>query len=313
MSTITDSINNEMIARIWAAHGLGAARAVVRCGRGGINPCFTVDDVAVIRFNTFTVKGAARFRNEECAYTALRGREVPVPEVIALDLSRTVAPYDFIIVSKLPGLPVVDAWADLSVAAREHVATAAGEYLATIHAQTFARFGALGSGEDRGFARWYDYVADYLDRYASFARELGVVSNNDCARLMAAIARHRPLLETVTHAALVHSDYHWENVLQQHGRVTGVIDFEWALAGDPAWDFIVQEKWEAVCPGSMRHVYSGYTHRRALPPDHARRVAIYQLLLHVETAVDEARRANVPGVAAARDAMFATLGELESG
>ena len=93
--------------------------------------------------------------------------------------------------------------------------------------------------------------------------------------------------------------------------VTGVIDFEWALAGDPAWDFIAQDKWEEMCPGSRAYLYAGYTHHRPLAPDHALRVAIYQLLLHVETVVDEARKENMSGVAAARDAMYATLMFLE--
>ena len=125
--------------------------------------------------------------------------------------------------------------------------------------------------------------------------------------MQTALTRYRPLLETVTHGALVHSDYHRENILQAGGHVTGIIDFEWALAGDPAWDFIAEEKWEEMCPGSKEHVYAGYSHRRALAPDHATRVAIYQLLLHVETVVDETRKENASGVAAARDAMYATL------
>ncbi len=306
-------IHAALIARIWDASGLGAVRTVARCRRGSINPCFIVNDGAVIRFNTFTVKGAARFRNEERAYMALRGSGVPTPEVIAVDLTRTVVPYDFIIASKLPGAPVIDTWADLSAAERGRVASEAGAYLAMLHGRTFDRFGALGSGEDHGFARWYDYVADYLDRYATLARDLSAISDGDRTRMLAALAQYRPLLATVTRGALVHSDYHWENILQVGGKVTGVIDFEWALAGDPAWDFIAQEKWEEMCPGSREHVYAGYTRHRQLAPDHATRVALYQLLMHVETVVDEARKANAPGVAAARDAMYATLTTLESG
>jgi aminoglycoside phosphotransferase (APT) family kinase protein len=305
-------IDQSLITRIWSAYSLGVVGAVVRCGRGGINPCFIVNDVAVIRFNTFTVKGAARFRNEERAYTALRGSGVPVPAVIVVDLARDIAPYDFIITSKVPGVPVIEAWDDLSTAERERVAAAAGAYLALMHEQTFSRFGALGSGEDRGFDRWYDYVADYLDRYATLACDLGTIGQEDRVRMLAAVVRHRPLLDAVTHGVLLHSDYHWENILQDRGHVTGVIDFEWALAGDPAWDFIVQDTWEAMCPGSRAPVYAGYTRRRPLAPGHALRVAIYQLLLHVETVVDEARKENAPGVAAGRAALFATLASLES-
>jgi aminoglycoside phosphotransferase (APT) family kinase protein len=309
--TASTIIDNALIAGIWTAHRLGAVRAVERCGRGSINPCFIVNDAAVIRFNTFTVKGAARFRNEARAYAALHGSGIPVPEVITVDLTRSIAPYDFIVTSRLPGVPVIDTWADLSAVERERVATEAGAYLAMMHAQTFDRFGALGSGDDRGFDRWYDYVADYLDRYTTLAHDLGAIRDNDRKRMQTTLARYRPLLDTVTRGALVHSDYHWENILQADGTITGVIDFEWALAGDPAWDFIAQDTWEEMCPGSRESVYAGYTRHRPLASEHATRVALYQLLLHVETIVDEARKKNMPGVATARDAMYATLAAVE--
>jgi aminoglycoside phosphotransferase (APT) family kinase protein len=315
-SSTERTITHSFIEHIWASHCLGHVATIARCDRGGINPCFIVNDTAVIRFNTFTIKGAARFRNERRAYEALRGSGVPVPEVIALDLSRGIAPYDFIITSRMPGGPVIDAWAHLSRAARARVAFAAGEYLATIHTRTFGGFGALGSqrgggGASAGFSRWYDYVADYLDRYATLARDLNAIGPDERTRMLAALVRHRSLLDLVTRGSLLHSDYHWENILQEHGHVTGVIDFEWALAGDPAWDFIVQDTWEQMCPGSRAHVYGGYTRHRPLAPDHARRVALYQLLLHVETVVDEARKGDAAGISAARDAMYATLSALE--
>jgi aminoglycoside phosphotransferase (APT) family kinase protein len=299
-----------LIAPVWAAHDLGPVTTIERCVRGGINPCFIVNDAAVIRFNTFTIKGAARFRNEARAYETLRGSGVPVPAVVALDLSRSIAPYDFIITSRMPGGPVIDAWETLSLEERARVASEAGAYLAMLHMQTFDRFGALGSGEDRGFGRWYDYVADYLDRYATLARDLNAIGPEERTRLLAALARHQSLLDTVTRGSLVHSDYHWENILQEDGHVSGVIDFEWALAGDPAWDFIVRDKWEEMCPGSRAHVYAGYARQRPLTPDHARRVALYQLLMHVETVVDEARKEDALGVANARNAMYATLSAL---
>jgi hypothetical protein len=46
-------------------------------------------------------------------------------------------------------------------------------------------------------------------------------------------------------------------------------------------------------------------------PDHARRVALYQLLLHVETVVDEARKENIPGIVESRDALYAILERIE--
>ena len=38
-------------------------------------------------------------------------------------------------------------------------------------------------------------------------------------------------------AVLVHGDFQGNNVLVQEGRVTGILDFENLVAGDPALDF----------------------------------------------------------------------------
>lgn len=40
------------------------------------------------------------------------------------------------------------------------------------------------------------------------------------------------------HPRLIHGDMlNPGNILHEEGRVTGIIDFEWAIAGDPAWEF----------------------------------------------------------------------------
>jgi aminoglycoside phosphotransferase (APT) family kinase protein len=36
---------------------------------------------------------------------------------------------------------------------------------------------------------------------------------------------------------LIHNDFHANHVVVGKGKVTGIIDFEWASFGDPLWDF----------------------------------------------------------------------------
>ena len=50
------------------------------------------------------------------------------------------------------------------------------------------------------------------------------------------LAAARGLLAQVRSGALAHCDFHYENILQDGGRLSGLLDFEWAISGDPAYD-----------------------------------------------------------------------------
>lgn len=300
------------LQRIWDAHGLGAVRHIARPARGSINQAMIVNDALVIRFDVLG-KVAGRFASEAAAYTTLRASPVPVPEVVVLDLTRTLSPHDFLIATKLPGTPVIDSWPDLSPAQRERVATQAGEYLALIHDHAaYDRFGHLRDLPGGGFASWHDFLSDYFMRYAAQALGTGALDEVTLQAVAAVLRAHQSLTNRVRHGALLHSDYHWENLLQQNGTITGIIDFEWAYSGDPTADFIVDDKWETMCPGSAACVLAGYTSVRALDPDHARKSMLYKLVLDVETCVDCAREHNVRQLAATRETLAHRLAALRS-
>jgi aminoglycoside phosphotransferase (APT) family kinase protein len=115
----------------------------------------------------------------------------------------------------------------------------------------------------------------------------GVLTSSDYDRLLAVFAAHKPLFDQVTVPHLVHWDYHFENILQQDGHISGILDFEWALCGDPTLDLRQERQWEETCPGSRDFVYAGYTAHRALAPDHALRVKLYTMLQNLDWAVDQ--------------------------
>ena len=286
-------IDTAHLARIWQAHDLGTIRHVERPARGSVNTCLIVNDTLVARFATNDIKGSGRFAGEARAYQLLAGAGLPVPQVVALDQSHTLVPYDYLISTRLPGTPIIDLWPDLTAAEQAGLAYEAGQALARIHGVRVRGFGNLYAGEAGRFERWPDYVRDYLTRYTALARDLGVIDAAFEARLFTAYARVEPQLAAVTQAALLHSDYQFENLLGEGAALTGVLDFEWALAGDPVWDLIVEDKWGVMCPGSHRHVMAGYEALRPLDPHHGPRLDLYKLLMHLESAVDAARSADV--------------------
>ncbi len=194
-------------------------------------------------------------------------------------------PYDFIVLTRLPGVNVAESKDTLSAAQVQALAREAGHSLACIHSVTFAGFDKLREIERPRFPSWFDYFADYAHRHMHPARQRGLLDDQSLRRLEEVLAHAHGLLAQVTRGVLVHSDYHYENILQQDGRLTGILDFEWALSGDPASDFVPADERERVLPGSEPAFVEGYTGVRAFDEGHERQVAIYHLFLWVETII----------------------------
>jgi aminoglycoside phosphotransferase (APT) family kinase protein len=285
--THTD-ITPATLQALWNAHGLGQIQTISQPSRGVVNRCFIINESHVIRFDVLDDWGGInRYAGEKWAYATLRDSPIPVPEVVALDSSKSLAPYDYLILTKVPGRAVIDSWPDLSPEERSHIAYTAGVYLATIHGYQFDGFNLLFElAAGKSEANWAGYIADFYDTYGGNARDNGALPAETLERMERVIHRMQPLLATVARGTFVHGDYHFENVLQADGVITGVIDFEWALCGDPAWDFRIDEQLEETCPGSRDAFYAGYTSRHPLTDHHAERVAFYKLLMYLDYLVN---------------------------
>lgn len=280
------AIDHALLQRIWDAHHLGFISRVEQPARGIVNHCLIVNDADVIRLDALGDDDLpTRYLSEQMAYERLRDSGVPVPDVRILDTSQTLVPCDYVILSKLPGETVIDSWQELSLDQQNAIAYSAGKYLATIHSQTFGRFGRLNRLAQGGFARWVDYVDDLFRCFCAEAAACQVLDSDTLERMQRAVASCRPLLEAVTTGALVQGDYHFENLLQAGGVISGVIDFEWALSGDPSWDFKVEDQWEDTCPGSRAQVYAGYTEVRGLDEHHPARAALYTMLMFLDDVI----------------------------
>jgi aminoglycoside phosphotransferase (APT) family kinase protein len=275
-----EPISREQIAAIWQAHGLGAVRAIAVPRRGCSNACFIVNDSHLARFQ-ITEQPRHKFRTEKIAYDLLSASELPVPEVFVLDESRALAPTAFLITTRLPGETVYESWPGLDRRAREQIAFEAGRCQARLHQHTLPAFGGLSELAAGGFPTWKAYLEDSVARHVRQARQQELLDAAATARIERLLTRFEALMAAVTIASLLHRDYHFENILQQAGRITGIIDFEWAMAGDPAFDCRIDETL-AECSGSVGPFYAGYASLSPLSEQHRLKVDFYRLLLCLE-------------------------------
>lgn len=162
----------------------------------------------------------------------LEGRlPVPTPRV------RAAGPYEngwhYVLMSRLPGEDLAVAWPRVPAAVRDRIATEAGETLAALHAIDPApladvvgppdwaafldkqRAGAVGQQRECGLAEvWLEQIPDHLDS----------------ARLPTSAER-----------VLLHTEFMREHLITDPSddwRLTGLIDFEPAMTGDRAYDFV---------------------------------------------------------------------------
>jgi len=268
---------------ICTAHGLGKIESLVQPAQGNINRCLLVNDAYVLRFDVLDWGGANRYAGEKWAYEILSETDVPVSRVLALDSSKRLAPYDYLILTKMPGQTISTSAADLPLATRYAIGYSAGQHLATIHSHTFAQFGLLYNimaGKPQ--LDWPVYVADHFRYYRRQVQALGILSADVLGRIDALMARMQPLFAAVQQGVFIHGDYHFLNMLQQDGRLSAVLDFDWASSGDPSWDFRIDDSIESEVPGSREAFYAGYTSRRALSDGHWERVSFYRIGLYLD-------------------------------
>lgn len=194
--------------------------------------------------------------------------------------------------------------------------------IAAIHETSIEGFGELvvKDGRLRGE---YDSWAAYLDSDVPFFLEgiaaadarWGTPPDTLLDDLRAIFARIMPHISTLERASLVNCDImNPSNILIQDGQITGVVDWEWALAADPALEFAY------VGPLPLAHYLAA---RSSLSSEQARedffkRIRLYGLLLHTmrtySTSGDEDStlfktcRAQLQEAVAHSPALFKNLG-----
>ncbi|WP_315096048.1 aminoglycoside phosphotransferase family protein [uncultured Cellulomonas sp.] len=160
-----------------------------------------------------------------------------MPRVLLTDFSRSLLPSDALVVSHLPGVPLVDAGfgpasSDPRTARAER---GTGAVLAALHAIEGSAFGYPCGRQE---ATWAESFTGMVDELLEDAARWSVPVPVDEVR--SALARHAHVLGDVPRSALVHTDLWAGNVFVDPGTgaVVGVIDPERAFWGDPLADLV---------------------------------------------------------------------------
>jgi len=270
---------------ICSTYNLGDVKTVSMPGGGVVNLCFCVNQEYIIRFNIRDVD-TPKFRREKYAYDLLDKTSVPAPEVIALDESKTILPYDILILNKLPGENVDKHFKEIDSTTLAQIAFNAGEVLAKIHSVECDHFGELYEGGANSPGSWVAYLEGCCDIWFRESQDLKIIGQDEESRFTKGFGRLKYALDEVTAPHLVHGDYSFSNVVYQENIITGVFDFEWCLAGDPEWDIHRTLSYcDEYYPGTAKPLREGYVRHIKLSKHYSLKSQLYECMWMLELSI----------------------------
>jgi aminoglycoside phosphotransferase (APT) family kinase protein len=239
---------------------VGADRYFFRAADGRIDDDYLLAESAVMRL--------------------LRQRGVPIPEVLTVDVSKSVVPFHYQILEWCPE-PCLNVFYQDGTLDRARVGRQLGELLAIVHSVSPPGFGFVdtqmldATGEIQGLDTSHrSYFLRNLDTHLAYLRDHGLLNAARTREIGERITELAPLAELDT-GGLVHRDIAFWNIMGERDRITAIIDWDDVVIGDPADDFGILN---CFYPAELiADVQEGYRSVRALPEPFALRMNLYTL------------------------------------
>ena len=208
----------------------------------------------------------------------LASTSVPVPEIVAFDFSRELLERDFLLMKKVPGVPLSEA-PGVSRKEFERVLGEVGQALRQIHAICGDGYGYLG--EHRPMEPQGDWTSAFVvmwDNLLEDIRLCGGYSGAEADALRRLLEANLGLFDRQAPASLLHMDVWAQNILIGNaGRLTGLLDWDRALYGDPEIEFAVLD----YCGFSEPAFWEGYGTSRE-DDSGARKRRVFYLLYELQ-------------------------------
>lgn len=161
--------------------------------------------------------------------------DVPVASILVFDSSRNHINRDYMIMERLPGQPL-SAVPDLDQAA---ILEQVGHYLSQVHRIHAQDYGYLGTHKPmEPQTSWVDAFVIMWQKLIDDVVDVGWYSDEERSQLCNLLDTHVHCFEHDVRSSLLHMDIWAQNILvDDSSMVTGIIDWDRALWGDPEIEF----------------------------------------------------------------------------
>jgi aminoglycoside phosphotransferase (APT) family kinase protein len=208
---------------------------------------------------------------------------IPVPAIYYFDTRQDLCDSDYFFMEKIAGDNLDHIKATLSPQEKSQIDAQGGVIIREINNVTGTYFGYDGN-PDLQAATWRDAFIRIITTLLEDGKRKHVPYFGYSAdAIHQAIHKHAPALDAVQIPRLVHWDAWDGNLFVQHGKITGIIDFERALWGDPLMEVLFRPVTtdDATCTDALK----GYG-KTEFSQDEVQRCHLYTLylglIMHIE-------------------------------
>ena len=200
---------------------------------------------------------------------------VPVARIVAFDDSHALIDCDYMLMERLPGRP----WSEALHVDLDHVLQQVGVHLAATHRLTAEQYGYLGAHQPMPpQSSWVDAFAIMWHKMIDDIVAVGYYDAAESRMMRQLLDQQLHLFDRPVAASLLHMDIWQQNILvDDAGSVTGLVDWDRALWGDPEIEFAVLD----YCGISEPAFWEGYGQARDRSPE-ANLRQIFYLLYEVQ-------------------------------
>ncbi|MFD7449463.1 aminoglycoside phosphotransferase family protein [Kitasatospora sp. NPDC059827] len=214
---------------------LGVRGAALERFAEGSVPVYAVGTEHVLKL--FPAPSAREALTEERVLAFLEGR-LPVPTPALRAAGEYVNGWRYVLMSRLHGEGLAPAWPRVPQGARERIARDCGEALAALHALDAEPLADALPPDALPPGDWPAFLA--RQRAGALARQRGHGLPEAWLEQIPDFLATAPLPAT-PQRALLHTEFMREHLITAPAdgwRLTGLIDFEPAMVGDPAYDLV---------------------------------------------------------------------------
>lgn len=260
--------------------------AIIKPVLGGtFNRCLSIENTGgpdlFARFNFHPEPNTMGFHLEQWASDAARHRRFPTPKITYVDTSDIVSRYPFQIVERVEGSSLRNQ--DEETICK--VLVQLGYELAKLHSNPGQcdRYGRIGFAS---FPAWDLFWMYNMDSDAVSCEQYGYIDSKQFDQIYA-IGDTDVQEWSIENPSLLHGDLSYDNILVKDGKLSGVIDWEDAVLGDPVFELAGLATFHPVERHSL--FIESYYEGREKPMDFDRRFWTYYLRIALAKTVHRHR------------------------
>jgi aminoglycoside phosphotransferase (APT) family kinase protein len=256
-------------------------------GRGAVLRVAPPDDAGFLFYERGMMAQEPGLHRLICERTS-----IPVAEILFHDDTRSVIDRDALLMSRLHGTAMSDA--ALTARTMDRILEETGTHLRELHDRCQAdQYGYLGEHRCMEPAdTWAEAFRTMWGLLIDDIADCGVYDAEEAGRAKALLEKHVEHFDRDVPSCLLHMDIWAQNILVDgHGRVTGIVDWDRALWGDVEIEFAVLD----YCGISTGAFWRGYGRERDTSPPARVRGAFYYLYELQKYIVIRMLRSGSPG------------------